>query len=778
MPKISIIIPVYNTEEYLEQCVNSVLNQTMQEVEVICVDDCSRDSSYEIMRQFHEKDPRVKIFRFDEPKSALQARKTAVLASEGKYIMFLDADDFLEPEACEKIYQKMEQEKVDILHFSSRVLNCANLPQYRVDNNQKMLVPYEQRLEGKRVFEACFREKKYFFTLWNKLFNGDMVRKAFTYMEDKYLPKAQDLYSFFIMAYFAKSYMGWKSEPLHNYCLGRGVVGSAVMNLDKFERYCTQVNIAAALRKFCADQNVLDQNREIIDKLHEQWVGECVRLWKNELPLELAAQGWEILCRYWGSKDVIACAAQLFWFQRKDIAKRLNHLPRLSLKERNVKTIAIYYYHFTTGGVQRVISLLSVMFMKMGYKVIIITDSEHSEEDFPLPEGAVRTTVFSKERVTKDNVDQRLASWEALMHEYNFDMVFYHAWTSHIMLWDFLFMKDAGIPVIVHSHSVFSFAVNKFQFLFPEIAGILPIADGLVVLSEADKAFWDAYVDNVYHIPNPIAEELDHAKEASWENHSLVWVGRVSNEKQPWAVFTIMEKVVQKVPDAKIYLLGNFDTPNWPQMAIDKGVENNVVFCGLTQEVDEYYEKASVHISTSKYEGFQMTLLESQAHGLPSVMFRMPNLTIGTPECGVIGVDMMDCTSAANEIVKLLKNRDYWNENSALAKQSYLRLRAYDYEAAWGRVIRGEQASSELTVPVRDMIHTFVNHYEEGFKFNDSQRRQLQYVCEDPLSYKIGRIITFIPRKIKGAIKCCQDHGFRYTVGHALNKIKAKLFHA
>jgi glycosyltransferase involved in cell wall biosynthesis len=79
MPKISIVIPVYNTQEYLEQCLDSVLGQTMADLEVICVDDCSKDSSYAIMERYHEKDPRVKIFRFDTPKSALQARKTGLI---------------------------------------------------------------------------------------------------------------------------------------------------------------------------------------------------------------------------------------------------------------------------------------------------------------------------------------------------------------------------------------------------------------------------------------------------------------------------------------------------------------------------------------------------------------------------------------------------------------------------------------------------------------------------------------------------------------------------
>lgn len=779
-PKISVIIPVYNTQEYLEQCLDSVLGQSMQEVEVICVDDCSKDASYQIMEEYHRKDSRVKIFRFDEPKSALQARKVGVMAAEGEYILFLDADDFLEPEACQRIYEKIKQENVDILHFSSRVLNCANLPQSRIDSNQKLLKPFEGRLEGKEVFEACFKTKKYFFTLWNKLMNAQLCKKAFGYMEDKYLPKAQDLYSFFVISYFAKSYLGWVSEPMHNYCLGRGVVGSASMNLDKFERYCTQKNIVTALRTFAESQKMGSYVATIIDNHFNQWIEECIRIWLNELPKELAADGLEILYRYWGSGNVISHMAKLFWYQRTNVARKLRNIPHISLKNREVKTIAIYYYHFTTGGVQRVISLLTTMFIKLGYRVVIITDSEPTDEDFPLPEGAIRANIFTRDKMNRDVVQPRMDSWDELMEKYHFDMVFYHAWTSNVMLWDFLYLKSMGVPVVVHAHSVFSFAVNKFQNIFFEIVKILPVADGLVVLSDADKVFWDAYVDNVYMIPNPVSGEQANAEPGCFENKALVWVARVSDEKQPSATFAIMEKVVRRVPDAKLYLVGNFDDPKWQQMAVDKNVENNVVFCGLTHNVGEYYKKASIHLSTSKYEGFMMTLLESQAHCLPTVMFRMPNLTIGTPECGAIGVDMHDYASAADEIVKLMTNREHWEYNSRLARKNYEKLAAYDFEAAWKRVIAGEVCDSELTKPVKDMIHTFVNHYEEGYRFDSIQKKKQQQtvtICEDPVSYKIGRFITLIPRKIRGTIQCCKDHGFKYTVKHALERIKSKFVH-
>ena len=120
-PKISVIIPVYNVEAYLEQCLQSVLKQTLADIEVICVDDGSRDGSRAILERVASDDDRIKLCFHESNKSLFMARKTGVAAACGEYFLFLDSDDYLEPEACEVLYNKITTEAVDILHFSSRV---------------------------------------------------------------------------------------------------------------------------------------------------------------------------------------------------------------------------------------------------------------------------------------------------------------------------------------------------------------------------------------------------------------------------------------------------------------------------------------------------------------------------------------------------------------------------------------------------------------------------------------------------------------------------------
>ena len=113
-PKVSVIIPVYNTEKYLRECLNSVVNQTLKDIEIICVDDGSTDSSPEILREYAEKDSRIKILT-QENQFAGIARNHGMETANGQYYAFMDADDCYLPDAIEKMFNLCEQNKLDFI---------------------------------------------------------------------------------------------------------------------------------------------------------------------------------------------------------------------------------------------------------------------------------------------------------------------------------------------------------------------------------------------------------------------------------------------------------------------------------------------------------------------------------------------------------------------------------------------------------------------------------------------------------------------------------------
>lgn len=175
MPAISIIIPVYNTKIYLKQCLDSVINQTFKDIEIICIDDGSTDGSLDILQSYAKQDKRFVILK-QEHKGAGEARNNGMNIAKGKYIQFLDSDDWFELNMLENMYNNAEKYSTDILVCSSRkVDDSGNIIEKDNPNSpiNLAITPIN------KVF--CAREyKQNIFTLftpilWNKLYLKDFL---------------------------------------------------------------------------------------------------------------------------------------------------------------------------------------------------------------------------------------------------------------------------------------------------------------------------------------------------------------------------------------------------------------------------------------------------------------------------------------------------------------------------------------------------------------------------------------------------------------------------
>lgn len=118
---ISVIIPAYNVEDYIHVCLNSVLSQTYQDFEIICIDDCSTDSTAEILEYFAHKDSRIRVLKNDSNRGPGYSRNRGLDEAKGKYISFLDGDDWLSPKSFELLIEKAEKDNLDVLMFKNVV---------------------------------------------------------------------------------------------------------------------------------------------------------------------------------------------------------------------------------------------------------------------------------------------------------------------------------------------------------------------------------------------------------------------------------------------------------------------------------------------------------------------------------------------------------------------------------------------------------------------------------------------------------------------------------
>lgn len=113
-PKISIIVPVYNVEKYLSTCLDSLINQTLKDIEIICINDGSTDNSLNILNEYVKKDERIKIIS-QENQGLSMARNNGLKEAKGEYISFIDSDDWIDTKMYEKMYQQATEDNAEIV---------------------------------------------------------------------------------------------------------------------------------------------------------------------------------------------------------------------------------------------------------------------------------------------------------------------------------------------------------------------------------------------------------------------------------------------------------------------------------------------------------------------------------------------------------------------------------------------------------------------------------------------------------------------------------------
>lgn len=145
MIKVSIIIPVYNAKEYLRRCLDSVCNQTLKDIEIICVNDCSTDNSLDILNEYAQKYKQLKIIDCRENKGESAARNIGLESAAGEYIGFVDNDDEIDLDFYEKLYNSAKEKNSDIAKGEVHIIDYdgsetyGNLNQKIAANNNELL---------------------------------------------------------------------------------------------------------------------------------------------------------------------------------------------------------------------------------------------------------------------------------------------------------------------------------------------------------------------------------------------------------------------------------------------------------------------------------------------------------------------------------------------------------------------------------------------------------------------------------------------------------------
>jgi glycosyltransferase involved in cell wall biosynthesis len=221
MIKLSIIIPVYNAEKTISATLDSCLNQTYSNIEIICVNDCSTDTTQNILNEYAKKNTCIQLINLKENMNLYMARKTGINYAKGDYVLFLDSDDTLCLSACELLNKKLIKRQSDIVCFGYKTLPDENIfiPQ-SINNPEKYLLNF---MKAKTNIPSV---------VWSRAYKLSVLRDSFANLPDFNAFMAEDVYITIAVLHYAKS-MDTCKRPLINYFTG----GKSRIYTDNFSIY-------------------------------------------------------------------------------------------------------------------------------------------------------------------------------------------------------------------------------------------------------------------------------------------------------------------------------------------------------------------------------------------------------------------------------------------------------------------------------------------------------------------------------------------------------------
>ena len=243
MCKLSVVIPVYNTEQYLPRCIDSLINQTYKNIEFIFVNDCSPGNAEEIIKKYQEQDSRIKYVTYDKNRGLFRARMAGAEKAKGEYIAFMDSDDYATLDFYNTLIKCAEEKNAEIAVGKTIFKNVSNIDSVRNLHDECFLF---DKIEGENVRKAYFGQKGLCFswhTVWNKIYKKDLWDKCFPYYKkiDTHLIMTEDIAFSSLLFYNAKSVATVENDG-YFYCENEGAsTNAAKTTLKRFTKSMSDI---------------------------------------------------------------------------------------------------------------------------------------------------------------------------------------------------------------------------------------------------------------------------------------------------------------------------------------------------------------------------------------------------------------------------------------------------------------------------------------------------------------------------------------------------------
>lgn len=511
---------------------------------------------------------------------------------------------------------------------------------------------------------------------------------------------------------------------IHNENIKKG------FSLEKFYTYINSLLLYDILNE-SVNFNYFSQQKESIkcitetikDFLIEQLIKTIFfnfSSFKRKDAFDLYLSRWE---KY--NTDIICKLAELYWEQKKDISQLFENKSFLKHNKTPVKTIAFFSIRARNGGTERVTASLCNMFADYKinninqFNIILITEIPPQDEEYSLSSRVIRRTIPEGNSV---NYYERAKALNKIIDDYNVDLYIDGIWASASSFWDSLIIKsNQRHPAFIsycHSLCIFPYISNNIK-VAESLWYALRLVDGIITLNQVDKNYWSNINSRTYLVKNPCQFSNKKIERITSKNKDILWLARIDVGKNIEDIFPIMEEVVKEIPDAICRIVGKgkpFLIEKLLNERKQKNLEKNIIFEGFYPNVEEYYKSARVFLSTSEIESYSLTIYESAAFGIPLVAYELPYLEYFKSFKGWTTVPQRDTHSAAQSIIKLLKDDEYWNEKSIQTYDSFQKSEQTSLLQTWLNIISdlNEEKPAAEETPFYHTINQLLIFQKQG----------------------------------------------------------------
>lgn len=314
---ISVIVPIFNVESYLDECLDSIINQTYQDIEILCIDDCTLDNSINVVKKYMRLDSRIRLINHEENRGLGGARNTGIREAKGEYIAFVDSDDKLEEDMLEKCYKAITTNDVD-------AVVCGLVRLFGENDTSPHTAFHQLQNPTSRVYHIADHKERLtnmWPSAWNKLYKASIIREFACKFPEKLL--YEDHYFFYNYFAHVNSFY-YINDALYIYRASRpgSITGSLTGREKEIYKVLTDLK-AIFIENFSAES------------WNAEYAKVCVRLiWERHFLFWSNPKDWRIF-----AKD-----ARKWLLERFDL-DTLKKAADPSIEE----TDAFYRYIFTTG---------------------------------------------------------------------------------------------------------------------------------------------------------------------------------------------------------------------------------------------------------------------------------------------------------------------------------------------------------------------------------------------------------------------------------------------